>query len=132
MKKMVKTLLSMGILFMGTLPTFAQNTAVPSLPVPPSGVKVPVPRTSGTQTDISMNVFLDQVLPNFINWTIGAMAVIAVFYIMWAGYQFFLAQGDEDKVKKAVETIMWAVNGLIIALMAYIIIQIVVNVQLGV
>jgi hypothetical protein len=53
-----------------------------------------------------------------INWFIGLMAVIAVGVIIYAGYSFSTAGGDEEKIDQAKHTITTAVIGLGIAFTA--------------
>lgn len=45
-------------------------------------------------------------------------ALAAVGYIIYGGVQFVIAQGESDKTKKARQTIINAIIGLVIALMA--------------
>ena len=75
-------------------------------------------------------------LPDFI-WTIvgnifdgifRVAGVIAVGYIMWGGIQYMLASGDPGKNGKAKTTITNAVIGLIIAVVASAIVNLVMGV----
>jgi len=45
-------------------------------------------------------------------------AIVTVGYIIWGGIQFIIAQGEADKTKKARQTIINALIGLVIALIA--------------
>jgi len=45
-------------------------------------------------------------------------ALVAVGYIMYGGIQFVVAQGESDKTKKARQTVINALIGLVIALSA--------------
>lgn len=45
-------------------------------------------------------------------------ALVAVGYIIYAGIQFIIAQGEADKTKKARQTIINALIGLVIAIMS--------------
>lgn len=45
-------------------------------------------------------------------------ALVAIGYIIYGGVQFVLAQGEADKTKKARQTIINALIGLVIALFA--------------
>jgi heme O synthase-like polyprenyltransferase len=45
-------------------------------------------------------------------------ALVAVGYIIYGGIQFILAQGESDKTKKARQTIINAVIGLVISMFA--------------
>ena len=62
-------------------------------------------------------------LPTIIGRVIGvALALVGVIFfllILWAGFGWMLAQGDEEKVKQAKETIITATLGLIVIFGAY-------------
>jgi hypothetical protein len=51
-----------------------------------------------------------------------AVAILAVIMIIYGGMQYVLSQGDAQKTKKAKDTIMYAVIGLVVALAARVII----------
>lgn len=48
-----------------------------------------------------------------------AVAIAAVGVIIFGGFRFSLSQGDPGKVKKAKDTIMYAIIGLIVVLSAF-------------
>lgn len=52
------------------------------------------------------------------NYVIGFLVLVAVFYIIKAGYEFITAGGDADTISKARQSIMYAAIGIIIALLS--------------
>jgi len=50
---------------------------------------------------------------------LSLLGVLFLVYMLYGGYNWMVAQGDEDKVKKAKETIQRAIIGLIIIIAAY-------------
>lgn len=50
---------------------------------------------------------------------------LAVFFIVLAGFQFLTAQGNEEKIKKAKETLFWTVIGVAVAIGARILIEVI-------
>ncbi|MDD4900986.1 MAG: hypothetical protein PHS62_02645 [Patescibacteria group bacterium] len=50
---------------------------------------------------------------------LGLLGVLFLVYIIYAGYNWMVAQGDEEKVTKAKDTIQRAVIGLIVTIGAY-------------
>lgn len=50
---------------------------------------------------------------------LGLLGVLFLVYMLYAGYNWMVAQGDEEKVTKAKDTIQRAVIGLIIIIAAY-------------
>ena len=50
---------------------------------------------------------------------LGLLGIIFISYLLYAGYHWMTAQGDEKKVDKAKDTITRAVIGIIITIGAY-------------
>lgn len=57
-------------------------------------------------------------LQNILQIVFGVMAAVAVLFIVLAGFRMVTAQGDAQQVSKARSTIVYAVIGLLIALLA--------------
>ncbi len=53
--------------------------------------------------------------------------IVAFGYVIWGGIQYVTSQGEPDKTKKAKDTIMNAVIGMIIAMFATAIVSFVGN-----
>jgi membrane glycosyltransferase len=64
---------------------------------------------------------------NIIRWLLGFMTLIAVAFIIWGGFTWLTAGGNEDKVEKAKQIITAAVIGLIVILLAWAIVIFVAN-----
>lgn len=60
-----------------------------------------------------------QVVQTFINGFLSLIGVILICYLIYAGYHWMTAQGDEQKVEKAKSTITRAIVGVIIIVAAY-------------
>ena len=65
---------------------------------------------------------------NIFSWIIG---VVAVFAIIFGGFKYITSGGDSSGVTSAKNTILYAVIGLIVALLAYAIINFVIDSVLG-
>lgn len=63
------------------------------------------------------------VVQNIINTVIAVLGIVAVIFIVIGGAQLVLSQGEPAKVKKAKDTILYAVLGVILAAMAYAIVN---------
>ena len=61
-------------------------------------------------------------LQNVLALVFGVIAVVAVIYIIVAGFQLITSQGDPQQIAKARQTILFAVIGLVIAISAEVII----------
>ena len=62
---------------------------------------------------------LPAIIGNLVKIFIGALGVIFLLLTVYAGYLYLTAQGDEDKVKHAKETLQRGVTGLLIIMAAY-------------
>lgn len=62
-----------------------------------------------------------------INWILAIVGVIAVFMIILGGIQYSTSAGDSGKVKKAKDTILYGIIGLVIALLAAAIVNFVLD-----
>ncbi len=63
------------------------------------------------------------VIANVIQLATTIAGGIAIIFLIWAGFQYFTAYGNEEKANKAKITITWAIVGLIIIILAKIIVR---------
>ncbi len=68
------------------------------------------------------NADLKETVLNIIRWLLGIMTLIAVVMIIYAGFVWLTAAGNEDNVDKAKKIISAAVIGLIVVLLAWAIV----------
>lgn len=59
----------------------------------------------------------------FYQFFISAIAIMAVVVIMFAGFRWMTAQGNQERVSKARETLTGAVVGVVLALMSWVILN---------
>lgn len=62
-----------------------------------------------------------------INVALGVIGLIAVVMIILGGVQYTTSSGDAAKVKKAKDTIMYGIIGLVVALLAFAIVNFVLG-----
>lgn len=60
-----------------------------------------------------------QIISVFIALALIAATILCVVFIIVGGISFILSAGNEDKIKKAVHTIRYAIVGLIVSFIAY-------------
>lgn len=70
---------------------------------------------------------LMKTLNTIINVVLGVLGLLAVVVIIYGGFMYTTSAGDASKIKKAKDTIMYGVIGLVIALLAYAIVNFVVS-----
>ncbi|MFC1700700.1 hypothetical protein ACFLZ0_00945 [Patescibacteria group bacterium] len=69
------------------------------------------------------DIVIEDVLRNTINWGLGLLVLICTILIIWAGFTYMTATGDDTKQGSARKVATGAVVGLIIAVLAYAIIN---------
>lgn len=75
--------------------------------------------TQFTQDAVSQDISKNGTIQNIINILLFVLGTAAVIAIIIAGITYTTANGDASKTKQAKDTIMYAVIGLIVALMAW-------------
>lgn len=80
--------------------------------------------TGGNSTDLTGSV------GTIINMIIFLIGIAAVIMVIIGGISYTMSQGDPSKTKKAKDTILYGIIGLIVALLAFAIVQFVLT-QLG-
>ena len=62
-----------------------------------------------------------------INVALGVLGILAVVFIIYGGVMYTTSAGDQAKVKKAKDTIMNGVIGLVVAFLAFAIVNFVLS-----
>ena len=75
----------------------------------------------GAETDLNKMVSL------IFNVVFTVVGVVAVAFIIIGGVNYILSQGDAAKVQKAKSTILYGVIGLVVVLLAFAIVNFVLN-----
>ncbi|MBQ1298638.1 hypothetical protein IIY24_02270 [Candidatus Saccharibacteria bacterium] len=74
---------------------------------------------------------LNVTIINIINAVIGILGLVCVIVIILGGVQYMTSTGESSKVKKAKDTILYGVIGLIICVLAFAIVNFVIKNVLG-
>lgn len=70
---------------------------------------------------------LSEVIVNIITGVVGILGVVAAIFIVVGGVNYMTSAGDAGKLKKAKDTILYAVIGLIISVLAFAIVNFVIR-----
>jgi NAD/NADP transhydrogenase beta subunit len=108
---MKKLLISVMILFsfLGLLVApVAVNAALTPPPAEDDVTKGTAPPTNSVETAIN----------NIMNWFFVIVLIVAVIFLLWAGFLFITAGGDPDKVNTARQNVMYAMVGVAVAVLA--------------
>lgn len=73
----------------------------------------------------------DSAILNMTNWILGFVGAIAVLALIWGGINYVTAAGSEDQARTAKQTIKYALLGLIVAGIAWALVNVVVTTILG-
>ena len=65
-----------------------------------------------------INVDIWEILDRALNWFFGIAIVIAAIMLVYAGFNYVTAAGNEEKIKTATKTLIFALIGVAIALLA--------------
>jgi hypothetical protein len=84
-------------------------------------------QTFGSQavTDIGKNAGINsaktptQLIGSILNVFLGFLGIILLFYLLYGGYLWMTAAGDEGQVKKAKDVIKNAIIGLVVIIAAF-------------
>lgn len=79
------------------------------------------PKPGGVPTDIEGGLL------NMTNWILGFVSMIAVLMVIWGGVLYLTSAGDESKAESGKKTLTYAFIGLVIAALAYGIINTIVT-----
>ncbi|HRN96041.1 MAG TPA: hypothetical protein PLD54_01175 [Candidatus Levybacteria bacterium] len=64
---------------------------------------------------------------NIVSWSINILLIVAIlgalFFLIWGGISWITSGGDREKLDKARKTIIFAIIGLIVVLLSFIILQ---------
>jgi len=83
---------------------------------------------SVTPTDIVSNgTTLQQYIQIVINVLLGAIGTVAIIMLIIGGFRYVLSQGDEKATKGAKDTILFAIVGIVVAILAYAIVTFVIG-----
>ena len=70
---------------------------------------------------------LTEIVQSILNWIFGSIGIVAVVMIIIGGFNFLTSAGDPGKVKKGKDTILYGIIGLVVALLAFAIVNFVLN-----
>ncbi len=85
-----------------------------------------VPKTKPSEINAANAGNLTDAVVGIINGIIGALGIVAVIVVIIGGVQYMTSSGDAAKVKKAKDTILYGIIGLIICVLAFAIVNFVI------
>lgn len=74
---------------------------------------------------------LETTIIKIINAVVGVLALVCVIVIIIGGVNYMTSSGDAGKVKKAKDTILYGVIGLVVCVLAFAIVNFVISNIIG-
>ena len=74
---------------------------------------------------------LEPMIQTILNVVFGVVGIVAVIMIIIGGVNYTMSQGDTQKIQKAKNTIMYGIIGLVVTLLAFAIVNFVLDGLLG-
>lgn len=68
-----------------------------------------------------------EIVATFVALGLIIAAILSLIYIIVGGISFILSAGNEEKIKKAVNTIRFAIIGLVVAFVAFFAVSFIAN-----
>lgn len=93
-----------------------------------SALAAPTPPKAGGTTIPSLTpkggaLEADTLVTNLISWVLWAAGIIAFAYLIWGGIMFVTSKGDSGKATEARNTILYAIIGIIVVVLAIMILN---------
>ena len=63
------------------------------------------------------------IIKTTMNWLLGILGFLGIIGFVIAGILYLTAAGDDDRMKKGKNTMVWSITGVIVALLGFVIIQ---------
>ena len=74
---------------------------------------------------------LSDLITKILRVLLSIVGLVAVVFLVWGGFKYMSSQGDEEKTGDAKKTIVNALIGVVIVILAYALVVIVYNVVSG-
>ena len=78
-------------------------------------------------TGVADSTDLTDSIITIINWVIGVLGLVCVIIIIIGGVNYMTSSGEASKVKKAKDTILYGIIGLVICILAFAIVNFVIS-----
>ena len=113
-KKMISVVAISYTIILSTL--FSAHTALAQF----AGFKMP-DRPAGAPENF------DSAILNMTDWVLGFVGALAVLALIWGGINYATSAGSEDQARTAKQTIKYALLGLVVAGIAWALVNVVVT-----
>ena len=85
---------------------------------------VPTDPTNTTPSGDLQDVVLNTIIP----WTLGIVLLVAVVMLIIGGFLYVTSSGNEGMVERAKQTMLYAIIGIVVVILAFVIVRTVANI----
>lgn len=137
MSKIIAKILLSFIIFcsfsaIATTPTaYAEDSATRKFApaVIPKADNLPGPQYTGETAKSNRSIFGETVLPKIAVYVIGFTGGLSLLFLVIGGVRFTMAYANEEDIGNAKNQVIYALVGLLVAMLSYAIVAIVTNLQ---
>jgi len=109
----------------------ADDLTVSQPPINPvQNTQILLPGAAGNSETGAGAALQQIVIPSITNLVIEVAGGLSLLFVIIGGIQILTAYGNEEHIRNAKKTIMFALAGLIIAILSYAIVQIIVTIRI--
>lgn len=81
----------------------------------------------GSSTDIVTISCIPILFSRIIYWLFVLSGVVALFFIIYSGIKLITSSGDPKRVEEAKKTLLWAIIGLVVIFLSFMIVNLVAD-----
>src|SRR5438876_7743675 len=74
---------------------------------------------------------LSSIFKTIINWALGIAFALAVIYLIYGGFLYITSAGNEESATKGKNAVIYALIGIIIIILSYVIVNVIENLVQG-
>lgn len=86
-----------------------------------------IEKVKNTVNDIEKDRKFSQYVQDVIQYILGFISLVAVIYIIYAGFMILIWAWDEDKLKKSKQTILYVIIWIVLIWLAYSIVAFIMD-----
>ncbi len=119
-QKLIQSLITVGI-FVLVISALA-GLAGTAYAATSGGFVTPTPAAGTAQAN---NAY--ELIGRITNWALGIAGAVAVLFIVYGGFRYITASGNQTQMEAGKNILIKAITGLVIIIVAYVLIQVIVQ-----
>jgi len=91
--------------------------------------QLPGPNNEDVATNLNDSYAVQELVPYVIKILMLVSAAAALIFLISAGWQYLLGDGEEGTYTQAKKTIIWSIIGLVLSVFSYAIVDVIANIE---